>query len=146
MGIGIYTAATPGTKLSQAADFTNPLLVSIDGKIGGVIQHKLYVRNDDTDFWYSSTTITPVNTITPSLISSPGFSWKLIVGNTQPTDDQWAVVVGGNTISLANLGSGAGADTSTYLPFWLRVEIPRNTAVNTVLDTTLNINTNENLI
>lgn len=146
MAIGIYTAASPGTKISQSADFTNPLLVSLDGKIGGVFQKQLFVRNDNSTLWYSLTTLTAVNNITPALINSPGYSWKLSAGGTQPTDEQWAAITGGNTISLPNLGTASLANTSTYLPFWLRVEIPRNVPVQTILDTTLNITTDENLI
>ncbi len=147
MPIGIYTAADPSTGLSHDHSFSNALLVSLDGKLGGIIQKKLYIRNSDNTLWYSGTTLTPVDLIDPTVINNTrGFSWKLSVGNTQPLDDQWAAILPGNTITFSDLGSLHVSDTSTYLPFWIRVQIPRNTSIQSILDVTLNINTNENLV
>lgn len=147
MSIGIYTDANPATLISKSATFTNPLLVALDGRLGGITQKKLYLRNDDNTLWYSTNTVTPADLIDPTIVNGTnGISWKLRAGGTQPTDEEWAAITAGNTISLANLGSGAGSDTSTYLPFWVRVQIPRNTSAKTILDVTLTINTNENVV
>jgi hypothetical protein len=147
MGINIYSAADPSTGYSVAGAFTNPFTVVLDGKYGGVIQKKLYVRNSDSSVWYSATTLLCSDIVDPTIVDgTKNITWKLIAGNTQPTDDQWAAITTGNTISMANLGAIGSPNTSTYLPFWARVQIPRNMEVQTVLDVKLKINTTESSV
>jgi hypothetical protein len=147
MGINIYSAANPSTGLSVAGAFTSPFTVVLDGKYGGVTQKKLYLRNSDSALWYSLTTILCVDTIDVTIVDgTKNITWKLSAGNTQPTDDQWAAITTGNTISMANLGGVGSPDTSTYLPFWVRVQIPRNIEVQTILDVKLKINTTQGAV
>lgn len=147
MGLKLYSAADPSKAYSINGLFTAPFLVILDGKYGGISQQLAYLRNDDNMSWFSGTTINVTDTVDATVIDgSKGFTWKLIVGSTQPTDDQWAAVSTGNTISLANLGSTGAPNTSTYLPFWIRVQIPRNIEVQTILDVKFNITTTQNAV
>lgn len=147
MGIGIYTAADPSTGLSIDGVFTNPLVVPMDGRLGAIYQKKLYIRNNDNTLYYTTITLKSSNQIDTWVIDgSKGITWKLSAGNTQPYDDQWLAIATANTISLSDIGSIHVGDTTTYIPFWLRVQVPRNIEVQTLLTTTLDISASENLV
>ncbi len=146
MPIGIYTIANPSSLISYNSTFTNPLLVSLNGRLGGIVQKRLYLRNGDNTLYYSSITVKPSCPTDVTLIDgSRGLSWKLLAGSTQPTDEAWAAIAPANTISMPNLGSSGSPNTTTYSPFWVRVEIPRNIEVQTLLSVTLDIACSENL-
>ncbi len=147
MPIAIYTSADPHTAISQDGTFTNPFAVAIDGKNGGVIQQRLYIRNDDPDLSYSGINLLLVDTIGESAIDgSDRKTWKLYEGDTQPTDNQWATVSGANFITFSGIGNSLVSDTSTYLPFWVRVEVGRNSDVETIKDVQLVLNGHEILV
>lgn len=143
MGIQIYTEANSGAFISSADSFSKPMLIAMNGRTGGVLQKRVYVRNSDNARYYTGITLKPF-TGTASLINGTvGLSWKLSAGDTKPTDEAWALIAHGNTISLPNLGSG---DITTYLPLWVRVEIPRSTDVQTIKDVKLQIGATETLV
>jgi hypothetical protein len=145
MGLGLYTNATPGTKLSLAGAFTNPFTVTLDGRAGGQIEQRLYLRNDDVTFYYTGITLRPIDTIGNSITDgTDGYSWKLRAGNTQPTSDEWAAITAGALISFADVGGLGSPNTSTYQPFWVRVEIPKFAAINTFTDVQLRIQATQN--
>lgn len=145
MGLGIYTDTIPAAKLSQSGGFTNPLAVTMDGLSGGSYETRLYVRNDDSGFWYENIVVTPIDTTGTSIVDgTDGYAWKLRAGNTQPTTSEWADIVPAAPISLNDIGSAGSPDTSTYLPFWLRVEIPKNASASTFTDVQLKINATQN--
>lgn len=139
MGLGIYTTASdPESALSQDGDFSNPLLMSIDGRAGGAVERLLYIRNDDSAYYYTDIELSPSATgLIP--VDSGSWKWKLSAGSTQPTERQWLLISTGNTITLDDLGDGEAADTSTYLPFWLRIEIPANSTAVTYSNISLQI-------
>ena|SRR3990167_10972683 len=135
MPIKIYTSASPDAPISESGALTDPYLVTLDGRNGGVIQQKLYVRNSSSTLSYSGISLTVVNTDDPSLVDgSVGITWKLSEGTLQPTDEQWKVIDSANSITFSGIGTSAVSDTSTYLPFWVRTEIPRGTSVQTITD------------
>jgi len=147
MGLKLYSAADPSTSFSIAGAFTSPFLVILDGKYGGISQQRIYLRNDDNTSWFSSTTITLIDNADATVVDgTKGFTWKMSAGNTQPTDDQWTAITTGNTISTSNLGAHAAPDITTYLPFWVRVQIPRNIEVQTIQDVKCNITTTQNAV
>ena len=146
MGLGIYETANPSNKFSQNGALTNAICFTFDGIKGGTLVKKLYVRNDDSLYYYDTIKVTPVIKNGPDIISGVGgFHWKLIAGDTQPLEDQWDLTSNANTISLANLGSGGNPDTSTFLPFWVRVTVPAGTSVQSLEGVRLDITTNQNL-
>ena len=147
MGLGIYTVADPATLISDSGAFTNPLLVRLDGAQGGVVQTKVYLRNDNVLNSYSGIQILPVNSGDPQLIDDTrNISWRLNAGNDQPTDEDWALLTPPNTISMNDLGTVSVSDISTFLPFWVRVEIPRATDVQTIKDVILQVTATEILV
>ena len=134
MALAIYTSADPSAVLSQDGDYTQPLLVQADGRTGGVIERRLYLRNDDPAFSYSGISMEVFDPNENSLVDGTnGFSWKLIEGDTQPMESAWDNISAGNTVDFSNeLGDGDASDTATYLPFWVRVDIPRSASVQNI--------------
>jgi hypothetical protein len=146
MGLNIYTAADPATKISTDGDFTNPFVVISDGKYGTVFQKKLYIRNDDNLSWFSSISLQTIDTVDTTIVDgSKNITWKLSAGDTQPLDDQWNILSTGNTVAFSNIGSSGNPNTSTYLPFWIRVQTPRNLEVQTILDVQFKISCIQNV-
>jgi hypothetical protein len=142
MGIQIYTDANSGAFISTADSFSKPMLVAMNGRTGGVIQKRIYIRNSDITKYYTAITLKPFSATVTLYNGSVGLSWKLSAGDTKPTDEGWALIAHGNTISLPNLVSG---DITTYLPLWVRIEIPRSTDVQTIKDVKLQIVATETL-
>ena len=125
MGLKIYEKADPSTAFSVSGAFTNPLSITADGTIGQVLSKQYFVRNDDVLVTYSGISVSPIDNSGSHLIDGTlGFSWKLIEGANEPIEAQWNTVDHSNTISLSDI-----TDTSTYLPFWVRVQVPRAASV-----------------
>lgn len=140
MGLGIYSETNEDSKFSQG-DRTNPILEALDGRLGGSIERKLFVRNDDSNLSYKDIKVKPVDHQGVSIVDgTKGFAWKLKAGDAQPTQDQWEATPAANEIELPDLGDESTTDTSTYLPFWLRIEVPRNSRIKTHTDVSLQIN------
>ena len=140
MALGIYTDTVPSAQLSEDGTLTNPLAVKIDGRAGGSLEQRLFVRNDDSNFFYTTITLLPIDTEGTSIIDgTDGFVWKLSAGDTQPTQSQWDAIGNATTISLADIGMAGAGDTSTYLSLWLQVQVPRNASVKTYTDVQLQI-------
>lgn len=147
IGLAVYLNADPDTRVSQEGEFTNPVNVIIDGKTGSTIQQRLYVRNDDSDLSYSGISVTPISTGLGITGAAGELSLKLYPGNNQPSEDQWELVSAGNTISVSGvLGTDELGDTTTYLPFWMRVTSPRNMSVQTELGVKLEVQATEILV
>lgn len=124
MALLIYDIADPQSAFSENGDFTNPLSLSFDGVEGGIIKQKLFVRNNDTSKSYTGITITPVDGGDGLVNGADGFSWKLVAGDEEPLEEQWAGVAAGNIISIPDIG-----DSTTYQPFWIRVEVPSGSSI-----------------
>jgi len=124
MALAIYESTTPGSSFSIDGTFSNPLAVAVDGTFGGIVEKKYYIRNDDPVRSYTNITVQPIDGGDEIVDGSNGYSWKLYVGDTQPIAAQWTTVTAGASISLSDL-----ADSSTYLPFWVRVQVPSHSEV-----------------
>lgn len=129
MSLSIYTQPDPETAISQDGFFTNPFAVTFDGRTGGYKEIKLYVRNDDDSFYYSDLQLKLEDSNDPSITNRPsdGFVWKLAYGDTKPTFNDWLNTPAANTLSIPDSIGGPGdPDTSTYLPFWVFIQVPGN--------------------
>lgn len=145
--LNVYATPTPDANFSGEGDFTNPLSFSVDGQTGATIARKLYLRNDDVTKYYTNITLEPVVLMGQDIISGAidGFNWKLIEGDTEPNEIQWASVSPANQISFSDIGSSGNGDIVTYLPFWLRVEVPRGVDVQVFQSVSLSISADENI-
>lgn len=148
MAIGVYLEADPGAALSESGAHTKEFIVALDGKRGGVLQRRLYVRNSDSALRYTTVVLDLYDAVngTQFINNPPGFTWKLSEGSLQPIDDEWDEIIPNTPISMPDIGDIGLPDTSTYFPFWVRVEIPRNTPVQTVKDIQFRLNAQEILI
>lgn len=148
MALGLYSKPVETAKLSEDGDQTTPFYITLDGKEGGAIDSLIYVRNDDISRYYTGITVRAVDTSGGWLTNgTQGFSWKLKEGSIRPLPQQWSSVSDGNTLSLSdNIGTSMIGDIITYLPIWIRVQIPRNESVATIKTVVLRISATEGYI
>lgn len=148
MALGIYSAANVSSKLSSDGTFQSSLSVTFDGRAGGNKQVKMYVRNSNALYYYESILVGVTDSGLESIIDQPseGFSWKLIAGDTQPTENDWKNTGAATSISLTDIGSSGNPDTSTFLPFWVYIEVPPGLDVQTFDTVKLTISANEVLV
>jgi hypothetical protein len=148
MSLGIYTSANPNTSISEDGDHTSDFLASFNGRLGGVQEKQIFVRNDASDKYYENIALSMFSDETGSVYfdGSIGYVWKLYAGAVVPNELQWQAILPNNSISLADLGNNLLADTSTYLPVWVRIEVPKNQPVQTILDIRFKLNADEFII
>jgi len=147
MALKIYNQPSPDFALSEGGLRLNPLLVTFDGRVGGARAKKLYVRNNHLERYYTSITVSLGDTGDTSIIDGTNdYSWKLYAGDGNPPFEYWDRLDPANTISLDNIGTIDKGDISTYLPFWVRIEVPSNRMVNNTIQVSLTINAQENLV
>jgi hypothetical protein len=122
----ISTGAYSIHKIDGASDNLLPITTTHDGVLGEVVEVKLFVRNDDVTEYYQNVVVLPVSKTTPdeTIGTANGHGVKLRAGAVQPTEAEWDAIDYGSSISLSNIGSAGSGDTSSYLPFWYRVEVP----------------------
>ncbi len=158
--IGIFEFnPTTGNFTQISEDQTAPLKFNFNGSEGGIVRKKLYIRNDETTFYYTDIRIEP----SPSVLVSPEntrhFTYKLLSGDAEPIQTLWDARRSGDPLlsiadmSLAptreyyilDLGKAGQSDT-TYYPFWFEVGIPSHTPVLTELNITLVWQAEEQLV
>lgn len=134
--LDVYESVDPGSAFSVNGAWTDPFKVSADGFHGQVQFYKMYVRNDDLAKWYDTLEISVQQTLggIDWIGGTDEHSWKFVEGDAEPSEAEWELVSPANTIVLTDIGSAGGGDISTYLPFWVRVEIDDRTAVRSITD------------
>lgn len=103
--------------------FAGPFNSHHDGHIGALHEEKLYVRNDAVLKYYTNVQISVLGALGTS-----GWSIKMMTGERQPTEAEWDSVTNGATLTMADIGSTAAADTATYHALWLRIYCPGGTS------------------
>lgn len=148
MALNIYELADDGTAFSDDQSFTNALSITADGVVGTAIHRRYYVRNGDVSKWYENIRVQAVVLNGDDIVTGAlsGFKWKLVAGNPEPLEEIWELTDGGNEITLPDIGEVGTGDTSTFLPFWLRVEIPRSSQVRSYQNIGLRVTADENLV
>lgn len=145
MGLGLYSKPDSDYPINSL----NPFTVTFDGRIGGAQDRLIYLRNDDTDRWFNNITVQAIDPSGDDWVDGtiPGFSWRLMQQDVAPTEEEWGLVAAGNTLSISTvLGSSIFADIVTYVPIWVRVQIPRGQAVSTITEIIFRISATENAI
>jgi hypothetical protein len=147
MGLNLYSKPDETGAFSSLSPFT----VTFDGRTGGAIDTKIYLRNDHARRWYSDIEIEGVDTSTErlSMVTEgvPGFFWKLAQSDRNLFPEEWDQVTKGNTLDVGSeLGSDTFGDITTYLPVWVRVEIPANVSICTVKEIVLRVTAKENYV
>jgi hypothetical protein len=147
MALRVYTKPTESAALSVGGDFALPLSLSLDGRTGGVIDRELFIRNDQETRWYEDISVTALGA-SPALVNGAlGFTVKFITGTKRPTYEEWCLVGAGNTATFSsNIGNAYDAETGIYLPFWMRMEVPRNEPARVIKDIQIILNAMEHLV
>jgi hypothetical protein len=152
VSLDIYYQISAGVYIpfleDDSEDDLLPIITTHDGILGEVVERKLYVRNDDPDEWYSNITIVPISNVSPNEVDgiSTGHGVKLFEGDIQPTEAEWEATDYANTLSLSELGEAGSGDTSTYLPFWYRVEVPAGTPISNRETSVLRLSFTANIV
>jgi hypothetical protein len=149
MGIGIYTEANSETLLSQDDLFTKPFAITFDGRTGGYKEVKLFLRNDDVTRYYTDLIVSLEDLQDPPVTSRPedGFVWKLSYGDIKPTFNDWVNTPAANSLTIpVSIGGLGDPDVSTYLPFWVFIQIPPNLDIQVITGVKFVIQGNEALI
>lgn len=134
MALLIYPVAVSENPFSQDGDNTNPIRFSIDGRVGGVIERLYYLANENNTS-FTDISLQPIPNIANDIVSGDnGYSIKIRAGSTQPTAQEWDTISEGNEIAMDDI-----PDNQTFLPFWIRIEIPKGAPVETVLGNVLRI-------
>ena len=140
MALKFYESVGSTTPYSVDGLFTNPQIISIDGRTGGIVEKKLYLRNDDNAKAYSNIQLTFYQSggDIDYRDGSEGFSMKGKTGNTRPTAAEWVTISANNTVTFSDI-----PDTVTYLPVWIRVQIPAKVSVQHIDNVSLKITATE---
>ena len=148
MALKIYESPDPSTSYSIDGAFTNPINFTVDGTIATTLSRRLFVRNDDATKYYISIQIEPIVStgLDIALGTVEGFGWKLKEGDTTPLEAEWDLITPGNSISLSDLGSSGTPDTTTYLPFWIRIYLPSHIDVQSFEGLSLEITATESAV
>ena len=136
MGLALYKEDNAGSLIDSA----NYLWSAHDALNGSWNTLKLWLRNDDATVYFENIEI-EVNipgVFSPN-VSPNGIVYQLFPGDIEPTVLEWSRLPYHNTISMSDLGAFGSPDTSTYLPFWVRIYQPGNSSVGDVSDASLRV-------
>lgn len=144
MGISIYNA-----ERIPIDDLGGYILTAHNGVRGESVDVLLYLRNDNSSYYYSNLVISVVDsggTDDTLGVYGTGRGVKLSAGSRQPTIVEWDNVLAGDFIDMSDIGSTSSADTTTYYPFWIRVIVPGNLPAQTYTDLALAVSASEHLV
>ena len=143
MGIGLYLNTNINSKISD----TNKFSITFDGRIGGIQDKQIYIRNDDITKWYNNIQLYVFDSGNNNIVNNQnnGWSWKLKEADIDPTNEEWNSISAGQTIAISvDLGSSTKFDIVTYVPIWLRIQIPSKQYVQTIETVSFNLLAQEN--
>jgi len=128
---------------------TRPVQTTHNGTDGQVVEKKLFLRNSDTNSYYTNIRLVPIPSrkVRVGDINYPEafINYKIIIKDEQPTESEWLAIESGNEVNFDDIGTTSGADTS-YKPFWIQVGISPGTRVQTISDVSLHMNAEENAV
>jgi hypothetical protein len=137
MGLNIYHTPIENAVISNDGEFDPSLSFVMDGRLGGFLVRRLWVRNNDKRYTYKDITVKPIDEGSDNIVGGSEFFWKVQAGDRRPLDSEWKDLAKGNTISLGTLGQDPSivADPKpnlhSFLPFWVRIEIPKHSNTKT---------------
>lgn len=148
MGLGVYNEPF-GVKYSEDGSQVTPVTTTHKGNEGEVIEILLYLRNDDPNQWYSDISIVGIDNTAPDDTQGDlGTGWgvKLSPGLEQPTKSKWTSIKFANKILMSTIGGVGDPDTTTFYPFWYRIQSPPGVDVQTKKDIKLQIDFTRNAV
>lgn len=139
MGLALYNSEQDSVSQSS---YSNPIISHHDGKNGSFNSQLMYVRNDDSGFYYENVTISAVDTDgDDDTIGENGSGFSVKFSNTvlEPLAHEWNLINSGNSINLGDIGEEGLADTDTYMPVWIRIGCPGNVSAQTKNDISIRL-------
>ena len=130
MGLQIYNESVDNSIVGERRDhLVYPLSLVFPGRIGGFIEKRLWLRNDDIRLRFTNITIQPVDSDSVSHIDGTGgYSVLLFEGDDRPVDDAWDLVVSGALINMPNIGIDTDTEKhgqiNNWFPFWIKCIVP----------------------
>lgn len=116
----IYTATDPNAYLdtSNLRSFISP------HNRRSMTPHvqQMWVRNTSNSLWMTDIQVFASSTGSDITSGTSGFGFKFLSGELEPTERMWSSVAYNQPVYLSTMGTTGNADTSTFLPFWVRVE------------------------
>jgi hypothetical protein len=149
MGIALYSKPMPNYRFSNQDTEYSPFTVTFNGIYGGSIVRRIYVRNDELDYYYTEIQVVAVDSASPSRVdgTKAGWEWKLMEKDVVPDELEWHNVTAGNTLSLsADLGTKTLGDTATYLSFFVYVKIPPDQLADNIKDIVLRLTATKSVV
>lgn len=146
MSLAIYKKPTPSEVFSNDGSHDNPVRINIDGISGGIIAKRFFVRNDDITRYYTDITVSFTDNSFFGITDYNSWFWKLKSGFFPPVSEEWNQLSRANSISLDNIGSSTQGNISTYLPFWLQVQVPDGADVQNITEVKLTLSFKEYLV
>jgi hypothetical protein len=133
--------------ISQDGLQTSPIQTSHDGTNGEIIEKKVYLRNDDVNFYFTDIRLTPYparKTRVGDIQYPEAFvGFKIIAQENQPSKNEWLAVESGGTAFLEDIGDHDAGDNA-YKPVWIQIEIPPGTRAQTISDVAINVQADQN--
>jgi len=134
-------------QISEDGLHTNPIKTSHNGTNGETVEKKVYLKNEDANFYYTDIIVTsiPARKVKVGDINYPEafISYKIINQDSQPTENQWLSIRSGNEVEMEDIGDASAGDTS-YKPIWIQVGIPTGTRVQTIRDVSISLQAKSN--
>jgi hypothetical protein len=150
VGLGLYEQTGPASfkKFSIEGEQLVPIQTTHNGREGEIVEKLLFLRNDDATKYYTNITIDPTDSDSDddTVLTDTGWGVRVNDGSLQPSEAQWQSVTPGDPINMVDIGVTTMADTTTYFPFYYRIEVPRNSRVQTKTDISLTIQAVENVV
>ena len=99
---------------------TSPVRTSHNGTNGEIVEQKLFLRNDDANFYYTTIKIQPIplrKTRVGDISYPEAFvGFKILVQDGQPTESEWLAVKSGIEIDVVDIGTTtAGEDRKSVV-------------------------------
>lgn len=126
---------------------TNPFRISVDGILGGCLVKRIYLHNDNPKLYYTSITIQIIDESPSGIAYTSGdWSWRLISSVHEPVPEEWEQVANNNILSVGTLGSSTAADVTSYIPIWVRCNVPDGLLAQNIISLGLRISATKYLV
>mgnify|MGYP001203430293 FL=1 len=126
---------------SEQNAMSGSLITTHNGFTGGQFESLIYIKNNNVGYFYENIQVSVVmdGLDEGDIFSTSGWSIKLKATSEQPTEKEWGDILVNSTVSVADIGTAASADTTTMRPVWVRIFCPGHTDPQIKTDMKLNL-------
>lgn len=106
----------------------------LDGSYGDIRTEQYFIRNESALHYLTDFIISLPNSEYSAGFMRDGYSIKIIVSDTLPSQAEWDLVGPGQSVTMDDIGSVGNPDTSNYRSFFIRASCPGNQPVGIIND------------